>query len=212
MITLEQALGIISAVAVIVPGVVLLTLLKGLKVKSLRDLTIFLSFFAILHGFYHVSALLNQFDLAEYINLASAVMLIGIAMYYSEAIMGLSMFLLVIPDSNVAADLVPIALIIALILFARLAFKSKSLSTLQAQLSIFLIIWIISELLRSFQLLNIISASASLQLLGLEIHTVAMVAFGAFLLFRYYRVISSTGNIPPNWSKEAKKPASGEAK
>ena len=93
----------------------------------------------------------------------------------------------------------PIALGIAFILFARLAIKSKTIRSLQAQLSIFILIWDVAELLRSLLLLNVISASASLQLLGLEIHTVAMVAFGTFMLVRFYRVVTSRSNTPPEW-------------
>ena len=45
-------------------------------------------------------------------------------------------------------------------------------------LSIFILIWVVAELLRSLLLLNVISATLAMPTLGLEIHTAAMVAFG----------------------------------
>lgn len=172
----------------IVPGALLLTLLNGVKVKSLRNLTMILSFFAILHGFYHISYLLDQYAIGDYVDIATTIILVGLAFYYSKAVMGLPILLLMVPVS--ARDLVSLPLIISMILFARLAIKSKSVASLQAQLSIFLMIWIAAELLRSFQTLGIINASTSLQLLGLEIHTAAMIAFGGFIFFRFYHVVS----------------------
>jgi|SRR5579872_1380332 len=95
--------------------------------------------------------------------------------------------------------MVPISLGIAFILFARLAVVSKSIRTLQAQLSIFILIWDAAELLRSLLLLNVFTASEPLQLLGLEIHTAAMVAFGVFMLSRNYFAARNPDNQAPQW-------------
>jgi hypothetical protein len=192
---------------VIIPGVVLLSLIRGIKVSTFRNMTILLSAFAILHGFYHLSYLTGFYDYAPYLDLATALILVAFGMYYTNRAVAFSLFLIALPDA--ATYLVPVSLAIAFILFARLAIVSKSLRTLQAQLSIFILIWIAAELLRSLLLLNVFSASASLQLLGLEIHTAAMVAFGVFMLSRYYSVAKNPSNESPQWlAKEDPPPPS----
>jgi hypothetical protein len=184
---LFDILDLTSALAVIIPGIILLSLLRGLKVPSLRNMTIILSSFAILHGFYHLSYLIGDLYIyAPEIDLVTAIMLVMLGMYYSNRVIAASLFLISLPET--AGYLVPVTLALALVIFAWLAIRSKSISSLQAQLSIFIIIWIVAELLRSLLLLNVISATPSMQLLGLEIHTAAMLAFGFFMLFRYYRV------------------------
>jgi hypothetical protein len=197
LVDVYTVLGLISAFSVILPGIILLTLIRGVKVASLRNITIMLSAFGILHGFYHLSYLISLALYAPYLDLATALILVMFGMYYTDKVVAVSLFLLSLPQA--AGYTVPIALAIAFILFARLAIKSKTVRSLQAQLSIFILIWDVAELLRSLLLLNVISASASLQLLGLEIHTIAMVAFGAFMLLRFYRVMTSTSNTPPEW-------------
>ena len=92
-----------------------------------------------------------------------------------------------------ARNLVPAGLIIALGLFGWLALRVKTLRSLQVELSIFLIIWIIAELLRSLLVAGVISGSPSLQLIGLEIHTISMVAFGFLITVRIYRISTQSG-------------------
>jgi hypothetical protein len=196
-IDLFTALDLISAFSVIIPGVVLLSLIRGIKVASLRNMTILLSAFSILHGFYHLSYLTTYYDYAPFLDLATALILVALGMYYTNRIVAFSLFLIALPDA--ATYLVPVALAIAFILFARLAIIAKSIRTLQAQLSIFILIWVAAELLRSLLLLNVIAASLALQTLGLEIHTAAMVAFGVFMLSRYYRAAMNPSNEMPQW-------------
>ena len=197
------ALTWISALAVIIPGFILLSLIRGVKVASLRNLTIILASFGILHGFYHLSYLVGWGDFAPFIDLGSALILVMLGMYYTNRILVAGLFLIALPDA--ASDLVPILLIIALIIFVRLAIKSKSISSLQAQLSIFLIIWIVAELLRALLVIGVITTTPDLELLGLEIHTVSMVAFGAFILLRFYVVTAHAKTAtdpdytPPKW-------------
>jgi hypothetical protein len=95
--------------------------------------------------------------------------------------------------AGIARSLVPFGLIIALGLFGWLAIKGKSLRSLQVELSIFLVIWIVAELLRSLLLLGIIGGSTSLQLFGLEIHTISMVVFGILITIRVYRISTQSG-------------------
>jgi hypothetical protein len=198
-------LGWVSALSVIIPGVALLSLLRGVRLAATRNLTILLASFGILHGLYHVSVLAGYDDLGYYLDFATALMLVVMGLYYSQKVMGLGLLLVAFPD--VVRDAVPIVLIVALVLFANLAIKSRSASNLQTQLSVFLMIWTVAELLRSLLVLNLISATYSLQLLGFEIHTVAMVAFGFFMLFRFYRVVSKL----PRASKPALTTASAQA-
>ena len=46
----------------------------------------------------------------------------------------------------------------------------------------------LERLLRALLDLGVVAATPALQLLGFEIHTLAMVAFGGFILFRFYRL------------------------
>ena len=84
-------------------------------------------------------------------------------------------------------NLVPIGLIIALLLFLRLGIKAKSIRSVQAELSIFIVIWVSAELLRAMLLLGIIRTNATLEFSGIVIHTMSMIAFGIFMVFRFYR-------------------------
>ncbi len=209
-IDLFTALDLASAFAVIIPGVVLLSLIRGIKVASLRNMTILLSAFSILHGFYHLSYLTSYYDYAPFLDLATALILVALGMYYTNRIVAFSLFLIALPDA--ATYLVPVALAIAFILFARLAIVSKSIRTLQAQLSIFILIWIAAELLRSLLLLNVFSASLALQTFGLEVHTVAMIAFGVFMLSRYYSAATNPHNESPDWLAKDTTPAPPRSK
>lgn len=88
----------------------------------------------------------------------------------------------------IARNLVPAGLIVALILFLVLAIRSRTIGSLQAELSIFLSIWVVAELLRALGVLNLIGTSPTFQLITFTIHTLSMVAFGLFILLRFYRV------------------------
>ncbi|HEY4673134.1 MAG TPA: hypothetical protein VIH03_03120 [Nitrososphaerales archaeon] len=89
--------------------------------------------------------------------------------------------------STILRNLVPIGLVIALLLFLRLGIKAKSVRSAQAELSIFIVIWVIAELLRAMLLLGIIQTNPMFEFLGILIHTMSMIAFGIFMVFRFYR-------------------------
>lgn len=80
-----------------------------------------------------------------------------------------------------------LGLAIAFILFTRLALRVRTIRSLQFQLSLFLIVWIISEGLRLLDFTGLISATADTRLLGLSIHTVSMVIFALFVVYRFSR-------------------------
>ena len=86
--------------------------------------------------------------------------------------------------SAIARNFVILGLAVALVLMFRVAVRSKTIRSLQAELSIFLTIWILSELVRDLGILDIIGANPTL---AITFHTLAMIAFGFFLLFRFYR-------------------------
>ncbi len=205
LVDLPTILGLTSALSVIIPGIILLARFGRIKLASLRNLTVILASFAILHGFYHFSTVAGLTGVGFVLDFISSVLLVVVAVYYSQKVLGAGLFLLVFSDiSGALRNLVPVMLIVALILFARLAIKSRSLSSLQSQLSIFLMIWIAAELLRALLVTRLITATPALQLFGFEIHTLAMVAFGGFLLFRFYRVASRGSVNPADWLAEGK--------
>jgi hypothetical protein len=89
--------------------------------------------------------------------------------------------------SSLSRSLVPIPLAVALGFFIVLSLRSKSIRSLQMQLSIFLIIWVGAELLRSLSVLGIISSNPTSQLIGLMVHTVSMVVFGLVISTRFLK-------------------------
>lgn len=81
-------------------------------------------------------------------------------------------------------------LIFAFILYLYLALKAKSYKSLEFQLSIFLIIWIIAEALRVMEYMGFIEGNQNLSLLGLFIHTISMVLFAFFISYRFLGGVS----------------------
>jgi len=151
LVDLPTVLGLVSGLSVIIPGVLLLSRFGKIKLAPIRNLTVILASFGILHGLYHFSALAGLTDAAFVLDFLSSVLLVVLGVYYSQRIVGAGLFLLAVSDISVALrNLVPVMLIVALVLFARLAIKSKSISSLQSQLSVFLMIWILRGRFRRF--------------------------------------------------------------
>ena len=76
-------------------------------------------------------------------------------------------------------------LVISLALFAWSALSSKNIRKFQFQMSIFIIIWIIGEIIRFLQeedIFTIFNLSNS----GAVMHTVAMIFFSLMLWIRFY--------------------------
>jgi len=76
-------------------------------------------------------------------------------------------------------------LIFAFILYLYLALKAKSYRSLEFQLSIFLIVWIIAEALRVMEYMGFIGENQNLSLAGLIVHTISMVLFAFFVSYRF---------------------------
>jgi hypothetical protein len=77
------ALGVISALGVIIPGFVLLLLIRGVKVSALKNLSIMLASFGIVHGIYHLLLLAGIAVVANVIDLISVIILVIIGVYYN---------------------------------------------------------------------------------------------------------------------------------
>ena len=76
-------------------------------------------------------------------------------------------------------------LVISLVLFSWSALSSKSLRKFQFQMSIFIIIWIVGEIVRLLQEEKILTIFGEGHL-GTVLHTVAMLFFSLMLWIRFY--------------------------
>lgn len=81
-----------------------------------------------------------------------------------------------------------IGVLVAFVLFVRLAILAKTVRSLQFQLAVFLSIWTISEIPRVLNSIGAIDLSP-IQLYGAMVHTVSMVAFGLFIGYRFSRFV-----------------------
>ena len=90
-----------------------------------------------------------------------------------------------------------IGVVLAAIIFARLAVKSKSLRSLQLQLSIFILIWVAAELPHIASTLSIIDET-SYQTLGLAFHFTSMAAFAIFVGARSFQFLGVHSKPQPS--------------
>jgi hypothetical protein len=97
----------------------------------------------------------------------------------------------------VAAELfTSIVIVLAAIVFARLAIKSRSLGNLRFQLSIFILIWVAAELPHIAGSLGIIDET-SYQTLGLTFHFLSMAAFAIFVGARSFQFLAGHSKAQP---------------
>lgn len=91
-----------------------------------------------------------------------------------------------------------VGVLAAFVLFARLALKAKSVGSMRFQLSIFILIWAIAEILHVTETLGL-SSGSSLDDLGLGVHMVSMAAFAIFLGAKSYNFlrIRPISPLPP---------------
>ena len=78
-----------------------------------------------------------------------------------------------------------ILLIIALGIFAWLTARTRNIKSFQFQISLFIVIWIVGEIVDLLQEEGIVSLFPS-QEIGQEIHVVAMGMFSAMMWTRFY--------------------------
>ncbi len=88
-----------------------------------------------------------------------------------------------------------VLILVAFAIFTRLAFKAKSLGSFRFQLSIFLLIWALSEIPHVGETLGLVSV-ASYSDLGLYLHATSMAVFALFVGWRSLKFITMHP-IPP---------------
>lgn len=89
-----------------------------------------------------------------------------------------------------------ILILISFVIFARLAIKAKSLGSFRFQLSIFLLIWVLSEIPHIGDTLGLLS-TASYSDLGLYLHATSMAVFAVFVGWRSLKFITMNPTPPP---------------
>ena len=88
-----------------------------------------------------------------------------------------------------------VMILIAFAIFARLAIKGKSLGSFRFQLSIFLLIWVLSEIPHIGEALGLVS-TASYSDIGLYLHALSMGVFALFIGWRSLKFVTLRP-IPP---------------
>ena|SRR2546427_7697555 len=77
------ALGITSAVAVLIPGVALLAFFRSVKIPTLRNMTFILGLFCIFHGAYHLLFLVDLPQFGNIVDFVTVGLLISLGIYYN---------------------------------------------------------------------------------------------------------------------------------
>ena len=80
------------------------------------------------------------------------------------------------------SDVTLVLLLASLAIFVWLAYQSKNVSTFQFQISIFIIIWVVGEIIQNRRLSSIVSSPE----IGLIIHAVSMSFLTVMLWLRLY--------------------------
>ena len=88
-------------------------------------------------------------------------------------------------------------ILLAFAIFTRLTFKGKSIGNFRLQLSIFLIIWVISEIPHIAESLGLLETT-SYEDTGLYLHAVSMATFALFVGWRSLKFL--TLHPPPSLS------------
>ena len=103
-----------------------------------------------------------------------------------------------------------VLILIAFAIFSRLAIKGKSLGSFRFQLSIFLLIWVISEIPQIGESIGLLTAGGYDDT-GLYLHAASMAVFATFVGWRSLRFLSfhppaptSTLSIPTEKPKVLK--------
>lgn len=190
---LETQLHLISAVLILLAAVVPIYLTIKLK-DNLRKLTEILSIFILIHAVYQVVGFFGLNLLADGVfePLSVGVLIFfgiiysGIAKQRSVSIKNMVVVwspgtLLLLMNS-----ITIILLLGALGIFVWLAARSKSIRNFQFQMSIFIIIWILGDVVSVLHDNGIIVFSALQSDVGSGIHVVSMVFFSVMLWLRYY--------------------------
>ena len=186
-------LQFISAIIILASSAVPIYLTIKLK-DNLKKLTLILTVFILIHAVYHVFGFLGYSLLAEGVFQPLSVMaLIFFGIVYSgftkpknvgtrNMVMALNSGIFLLFMNNITI----ILLLIALGIFVWQVSRSKSIRSFQFQISIFLVVWILGEIVGNLEDNGIILFPALQGNLGLEIHVVSMVLFSLMLWLRFY--------------------------
>jgi hypothetical protein len=190
---IEIQLQFISAIIILASSAVPIYLTIKLK-DNLKKLTLILTVFILIHAVYHVFGFLGYSILAEGVfQPFSVITLIFFGIVYSgftkpkslgtkNMVMALNPGIFLLFMNNITI----ILLLIALGIFVWQASRSKSIRSFQFQISIFLVVWILGEMVGNLEGNGIIVFPALQGNLGLEIHLVSMILFSLMLWLRFY--------------------------
>ncbi len=89
-----------------------------------------------------------------------------------------------------------VGVLVAFLIFTRLAVKAKSLGSFRFQLSIFILIWVVAELPHIAGTLGLISIGGY-ETFGLAFHMLSMTAFALFVGARSYNLLRMRTIAPP---------------
>jgi hypothetical protein len=190
---IEVQLQFISAIIILASSAVPIYLTIKLR-DNLKKLTLILTVFILIHAVYHVFGFLGYSILAEGVfQPLSVITLIFFGIVYSgfikpknvgtkNMVMALNPAIFLLFMNNITI----ILLLIALGIFVWQVSRSKSIRSFQFQISVFLVVWILGEIVGNLEDNGIIVFPAIQGNIGLEIHVVSMVLFGLMLWLRFY--------------------------
>ena len=190
---LETQLHFISAVLILLAAIVPIYLAIKLK-DNLKKLTAILSIFILMHAAYQVVGFFGLNLLADGVlePLSVAVLIFfgivysGIAKQRNLSIQNMSAVWSPVVILLLMNSITIMLLLAALGIFVWLAARSKNIRSFQFQLSIFIIIWIVGDMVSILHDNGIVGFSALQSDLGAGIHVVSMVFFSMMLWLRYY--------------------------
>ena len=190
---LETQLHFISAVLILLAAIVPIYLTIKLK-DNLKKLTAILSIFILMHAAYQVVGFFGLTLLADGVlePLSVAVLIFfgivysGIAKQRNLSIQNMSAVWSPVVILLLMNSITIMLLLGALGIFVWLAARSKNIRSFQFQLSIFIIIWIVGDMVSILHDNGIVGFSALQSGLGAGIHVLSMVFFSMMLWLRYY--------------------------
>jgi hypothetical protein len=198
---METPLHFVSAIIIVLSAGVPIYLTFKLKKNDLRKLTLILIIFILIHAVYHIVGFSGFNLLAEGIfEPLSAGVLIFFGVVYSRYTKPTNTSLKntlaggigVIPVVNnvimlfIINSITMILLLIALSIFLWLAARSKNIRSFQFQISIFVVIWILGDMISILHDTGLVVFSSIQSDLGSEIHVISMLFFSIVLYLRYY--------------------------
>ena len=189
----ETQLHFVSAVVILLASIIPIYLTIKLK-DNLKKLTALLSIFILIHAVYQIVGFYGFDLLAEGVfEPLSAAVLIFFGIVYSglsrEKNISIKNMAVVWSPGTLLLLMNSITIILllgALGIFVLLAARSKNIRSFQFQLSIFIIIWILGDMVGILHDNGIVVFSALQSEVGSGIHVVSMVFLSLMLWLRYY--------------------------